>query len=98
MQVFMYAWMYGPVENGKPIRPGIYYMRTLFSPSFDPGIYHRADRSKAEQVLDFTNYDADFEDGLRNCLDEIFGTETPFVQTSNGKVCMYCPFKDICGK
>ncbi|WP_293740873.1 PD-(D/E)XK nuclease family protein [uncultured Parabacteroides sp.] len=98
MQVFMYAWMYEGVSFGKTIQPGIYYMRTLFSSSFDPGIYRRIDRFKTEQVLDFANYHTDFENGLRNCLDEIFGTETPFVQTPNGKACAYCPFKDICGK
>lgn len=98
MQVFMYAWMYGSVPHSTAIQPGIYYMRTLFSPSFDPGIYRRTDRFKTEQVLDFANYHTDFENGLRNCLNEIFGTETPFVQTPNGKACTYCPFKDICGK
>ena len=99
MQVFMYAWMYNrSVQLSTAIQPGIYYMRTLFSSSFDPGIYHRTDRFKTEQVLDFANYRTDFEDNLRNCLDEIFDTETPFVQTPNGKACMYCPFKDICGK
>lgn len=98
MQVFMYAWMYEGASFGKTIQPGIYYMRTLFSSSFDPGIYRRIDRFKTEQVLDFANYHTDFENGLRNCLDEIFGTETPFVQTPNGKACAYCPFKDICGK
>lgn len=99
MQVFMYAWMFNrSVQLSTAIQPGIYYMRTLFSSSFDPGIYHRTDRFKTEQVLDFANYRTDFEDSLRNCLDEIFDTETPFVQTPNGKACMYCPFKDICGK
>ena len=99
MQVFMYAWMYNrSVQLSTAIQPGIYYMRTLFSSSFDPGIYHRTDRFKTEQVLDFANYCTDFEDSLRNCLNEIFDTETPFVQTPNGKACMYCPFKDICGK
>ncbi|WP_308526296.1 PD-(D/E)XK nuclease family protein [uncultured Parabacteroides sp.] len=98
MQVFMYAWMYEGASFGKTIQPGIYYMRTLFSSSFDPGIYRRIDRFKTEQVLDFANYHTDFENGFRNCLDEIFGTETPFVQTPNGKACAYCPFKDICGK
>lgn len=98
MQVFMYAWMYGMAPAGKAIQPGIYYMRTLFSPSFDAGVYQRIDRSKTEQVVDFANYHTDFENGLRKCLDEIFGAETPFIQTPNGKACAYCPFKDICGK
>ncbi|MBP3517303.1 MAG: PD-(D/E)XK nuclease family protein [Parabacteroides sp.] len=94
MQVFMYAWMYGAAA----IQPGIYYMRTLFSPSFDPAVYRRTDRFKTEQVLDFADYRTEFENGLRNCLDEIFDPEIPFVQTPNGKACAYCPFKDVCGK
>lgn len=98
MQVFLYAWMYGRVSAGRGVQPGIYYMRTLFSPTFDSGVYQRIDRGKAEQVLDFSDYYAEFEERLRECLDEIFGNDTSFVQTPNGKACAYCPFKDICGK
>lgn len=98
MQVFLYAWMYGATSAGKALQPGIYYMRTLFSNSFDSGVYRRIDRAKTEPVLDFATYRDDFEEGLRGCLDEIFGTETPFVQTPNGKACAYCSFKDVCGK
>lgn len=98
MQVFMYAWMYGRISPGKVVQPGIYYMRSLFSNTFDAGIYRRIDRMKTEHIADFAIYSAEFENGLRSCLDEIFGTEVPFVQTPNGKACEYCPFKDICGK
>ena len=94
MQVFMYAWMYGDAST----QPGIYYMRTLFSKTFNPGIYHRIGRGKTEHVSNFTDYYTEFENGLRNCLDEIFGSEVPFVQTTQTKVCVYCPFKTICGK
>ena len=98
MQVFMYSWMYGDNSSAQVIQPGIYYVRTLFSPSFDAGIYLRQGRAKAELVIDFSLYRTDFEEGLRRCLDEIFDTETPFVQTQNGKACAYCPFKVICGR
>lgn len=98
MQVFMYAWMIGPLQSGKAIQPGIYYMRTLFSDSFDAGVHQRIERSKTEHVVDFANYFDEFEATLRGCLDEIFGNEVPFTQTPTGKPCVYCPFKDICGK
>lgn len=98
MQVFMYAWMYGKISSSKVIQPGIYYMRSLFSNTFEAGIYRRIDRMKTEHIADFSIHSADFENGLRSCLDEMFGTEVPFVQTTNGKTCEYCPFKDICGK
>lgn len=98
MQVFMYAWMYGAAPEGKVVQPGIYYMRTLFSPSFDPGVYRRIERMKTDPVSDFSAYSADFELQLRICLDEIFGNEMPFMQTPTGKACGYCQFKDVCGK
>ena len=98
MQVFMYSWMLGDVPAGKTLQPGIYYMRTLFSDSFDAAVSRRVERMKTEPVTDFSVYSADFEAGLRRCLDEIFGQETPFVQTMTEKACAWCPFKDICGK
>ena len=99
MQVFMYAWMYANELSGRTaIQPGIYYVRTLFAPTFDAGIYHRVERGKQERVMDFADYRDVFEEGLRGCLDEIFSEETPFIQTTNGKACSYCRFRSICGK
>jgi len=98
MQVFMYSWMLGDVPAGKTLQPGIYYMRTLFSDSFDAAVSRRVERMKTEPVTDFSVYSTDFEAELRRCLDEIFGQETPFVQTTTEKACAWCPFKDICGK
>lgn len=98
MQVFMYSWMLGAVPAGKTIQPGIYYMRTLFSDSFDASVSRRIERTKTEPVTDFSAYSEAFEGELRRCLDEIFGRETPFTQTTTEKACAWCPFKDICGK
>lgn len=98
MQVFMYSLMYSEVPAGKILQPGIYYMRTLFSDSFDAAVSRRIERNRSERVTDFSEYSAAFETGLRGCLDEIFGREKPFVQTPTEKACAWCPFKDICGK
>lgn len=98
MQVFMYSWMLGAAPAGKTIQPGIYYMRTLFSDSFDVSVSRRIERTKTEPVTDFSAYSEAFEGELRRCLDEIFGRETPFTQTTTEKACAWCPFKDICGK
>ncbi|GAB6394345.1 MAG: PD-(D/E)XK nuclease family protein [Bacteroidales bacterium] len=100
MQVFMYAWMYSrlPGNNDVPLQPGIYYLRTLFSGSFDAGVYRRIDRSTKVFVERFSDYASEFEDCLRACLDEIFNKNIPFKQTSGKKSCAWCQFKDICGK
>lgn len=100
MQVFMYSWMYSRLSdgNGRRIQPGIYYMRNLFTPTFDSAVAHRIDRGKQERVEDFMDYSEEFEAGLRDCLNEIFDNHTPFIQTPTGKACVYCDFKNICGK
>ncbi|MDR1161793.1 MAG: PD-(D/E)XK nuclease family protein [Tannerellaceae bacterium] len=100
MQVFMYAWMYSrlPGNEGRNIRPGIYYMRTIFADGFDTSIYQRTGAREKTVVDRFSEYAEAFETTMRTCLDEIFGTETPFIQTPTGKACAYCTFKNICGK
>lgn len=98
MQVFMYSWMVGEPPAGKKLQPGIYYLRTLFNDSFDAAVSRRIERSKTEDVADFSEYSSAFEEELGKCLNEIFGHDTPFVQTQVEKSCTWCPFKDICGK
>jgi len=99
MQVFMYAMMYQmEAKREVAVQPHIYYVRTLFTDDFDSGVYHRIERGKSEQVIDYNQYAPSFEDGLRSCLDSIFSVDVPFTQTLNGKACAYCPFSNICGK
>ncbi len=100
MQVFMYGWMYSrlPEGNAKPVQPVIYYMRTLFEQAFDPVIYQSVARGQSTPVTDFAMYAADYERALQGCLDELFDPSIPFVQTTEEKVCGWCPFAAICGK
>lgn len=100
MQVFMYAWMYSrlPGNGEKTVRPGIYYMRTIFADGFDVNIYRRTGAREREAVERFSDYAGAFEANMRACLDGIFGADVPFVQTPTGKACVYCTFKNICGK
>lgn len=100
MQVFLYAWMYQqlPEYTGMPIQPAIYYLRTLFQRSFDPVEEQKKGRGKADKVNSFQDFTADFEDKLRQCLDEIFDLDIPFTQTETGKACAYCSFRGLCGK
>ena len=100
MQVFLYAWMYQqlPEYTGMSIQPAIYYLRTLFQRSFNPVVEQKKGRGKADKVNSFQDFAADFEDKLRQCMDEIFNLDIPFTQTETGKACAYCSFRGLCGK
>lgn len=100
MQVFLYAWMYQqlPEYTRMPIQPAIYYLRTLFQRSFKPVVEQKKGRGKADKVNSFQDFASDFEDKLRQCLDEIFNLDIPFTQTETGKACAYCSFRGLCGK
>ncbi len=101
MQVFLYAWMYShvPEYNGLPIQPSVFYLRSLFKESkFEIAVQHQIGRGKKEIVDSYQDYAEDFENGFRNCLDEIFDESVPFVQTEKDKVCSYCSFKGLCGR
>jgi len=100
MQVFMYALMYSrqPDNASLPLQPAIYYLRTLFSPAFSPAVYFHPDRNTTTPVDRFAPFAADFEAALRNCLDEIFRPDAPFIQTSIDKACTYCSFNNLCGR
>lgn len=100
MQVFLYAWMYQqlPEYTGMPIQPAIYYLRTLFQRSFNPVVEQKKGRGKADKVNSFQDFASDFEDKLRQCLDEIYNLDIPFTQTETGKACAYCSFRGLCGK
>lgn len=97
MQVFMYAWMYSRLpESASPLRPTIYYMRNIFNQSFDSAIYLKTARNARERIDDFATFATQFENSLRQCLDNIFNPDIPFRQTSSGKACTWCCFKDLC--
>ncbi|WP_106828446.1 PD-(D/E)XK nuclease family protein [Parabacteroides pacaensis] len=98
MQVFMYAWMYTEEGEGKPVLPGIYYMRSLFTETFDSRIYIKPQGGKREAIPDYALFRGTFEEALKHCLDEIFDKNIPFSQTSVEISCGYCQFKNLCGK
>lgn len=98
MQVFLYAWMYGSDPEGKAVQPGIYYLRTLFAPTFDPAVYQQIERGKSEAIHKFEYLREPFEESLRSCLDELFDPGVAFTQTTQTKNCAWCLFKTICGK
>ncbi len=89
-QTFLYSWAYSKLYNTKDVKPLVYYIRKLYS-DLRPEIYH--DKNIVENASD---YYEQFEQLLKEILQEIYNPEIPFSQTENTKHCEYCEFKDIC--
>ncbi len=97
MQVFMYAHLYLHKYPDSIVEPGIYYLRNLFSDSFNPDVVYRSMGGNVS-IVDFQKYRGDFKTLFDTCLDEIFSPEYPFVQSYTGEPCQWCSFVNICKK
>lgn len=95
LQTFLYGILFEKESAGKPIVPGILYLRETFRGSFGTELKNK---EKNSIVTDLSEYRQEFEDHLRSCLEEMFSPETPFFQTENMEYCQYCPYKDFCGR
>lgn len=97
MQVFMYAHLYMIWKNIEEIGTGIYFIKDLFSPNFDPYIENKQAKASSK-VIHFSEYRSEFETAFNACLEEIFDPTIPFTQTEVTTSCEWCPFNTICRK
>jgi len=95
LQTFLYGYLYKDTVDNQQIKPGIIYVRDIFKKDFAPFIKYKAEKQKVE-VDNYMDFNDDFVENLRACVEEIFDTSVPFFQTKNLDTCKYCNFKSIC--
>ncbi len=95
MQTFLYAffYQYQHPENQLPLKPGIINIKEIYSPDFNP--YLQLDNS---EVVDYREISEEYEQGLRGLLEEIVNPQVTFDQTDDKKKCVYCAYKELCGR
>ncbi len=98
LQTFLYALLYKSKAQGKQIAPGVFFMRNTFKSGFTTELVHKSGNKETYTVNDFGNYEEEFCNLLRSCIESIFDKENPFTQTDNLKACVYCKFKEICNR
>jgi hypothetical protein len=93
-QALMYAWVYARKNEGShQLQPGLLNRKDLFRTDFQYGL--QLDR---HIMNDVTPLLGDFETHLIKLLENIFDKKQSFVQTDDEKKCMYCAYKEICGR
>lgn len=95
MQTLLYAYFYqhSHPENKLPIKPGIFNIKEIYNPQFNPFLI-----MDKEEISDYRDFAVEFESGLSGLLAEIFNPEVPFDQTEDEKKCAFCAYKEVCGR
>ena len=96
LQTFLYSILYRDKTDGKPIIPGIFYIKNVFKKDFTTELIYKPEKNITEIVTDFSPFEEEFREKLTACLEEIFNPEIPFAQCTNTKPCEYCPYRIIC--
>ncbi|NVK49079.1 MAG: PD-(D/E)XK nuclease family protein, partial [Cyclobacteriaceae bacterium] len=95
MQTLLYAYFYQfeHPENRKPLKPGIFNIREIYNPEFNPFL-----QMNGQEIHDYREVEEEFVSGLSVMLGEILNKEVPFDQTEDEEKCKYCAYKEICGR
>ncbi|MDM8159469.1 PD-(D/E)XK nuclease family protein [Labilibaculum sp. K2S] len=96
-QTLLYCLFYD--ENYNPsvaISPGIYSLKEFFNDGFDCTLAQKEGRGNAVRVDDYRMFKAEFVEGLKKLLEEIFNQDIPFYQVENKDICRTCVYAEIC--
>ena len=99
-QTFFYGLLYLGSPNSYtdlPIQASLFNIRELFNENFSPLIQIKKGRSN-QDIQDVREYLDEFNEELKNLLQEIFDKDIGFSQTEDLKKCGYCPYAGICNK
>jgi hypothetical protein len=95
MQTMLYAHFYetGHPENQLPLKPGIFNIKEIYNPQFNPFL-----KLEGDEIADYRRFAEEFRIGLSGLLSEMFDPTRPFDQTEKVEKCTYCAYKEICGR
>ncbi len=83
-------------KNTLPLAPAVYKLSDFFNKDFDPTLVEKEGRKPGVVVDNYQIYKEDFENNLKDLLEEIFNPDIPFRQTEETESCQYCAYADIC--
>jgi len=97
LQTLLYSWLVLEEHPGEQVSPGLYVMKSLYDPDFDP-VLAMGSYSKRESVHNFARLEEQYLEKLKETLDRLFNAEVDFTQTENEAICRYCDFSKICSR
>lgn len=106
LQAFLYASLirHGATTSRNanpenlPVAPALLFIRETRKADYNPILTFCGEkRGERRLVEDIDTYFADFDEGLKNLLTEIFNRDVPFEPTPHTERCQSCPYNKICG-
>ena len=84
-------------EQGKDVRPELYYVGSMVREDYSPRFVETIDR-KSRLLDSYSEVSDEFEEEVRNTLCEMFDRTTPFRQCEDDSACRYCDYQTICNR
>ena len=76
-----------------PVSPALIFIQRAFGENYDPVI-----SLGRQRINDVEEYQAEFGEGLKALVANIYDRKEAFAPTANLKICTYCPYKPLCGR
>ena len=92
LQTLLYSMMLNRTR-GCDVLPSLYYVRQMHCEDYSPLLI---DRQNGVEGITYADYAEEFEQLLRETLEELYNPEIPFEQCEDEASCKYCDFKAIC--
>lgn len=92
LQTLLYAMMIN-TETGNDVQPALYYVRNINAEDYSPLLMDKSRNGHVNRYLDYKN---EFEQRLKDSLEELFDSNRPFVQCEDSAPCAWCDYREIC--
>ena len=84
-------------NEGKDVRPELYYVGSMVRKDYSPRFVETIDRQS--RTLDsYADVAPEFEDEVKETLREMFNRSIPFRQCEDDSACKYCDYQTICNR
>ncbi len=96
LQTMLYGYFYKGKLDGKPIAPGIVFIKDTFKDGFKTSLTFKPEKKEDYEIDNYYAFADQFEPELVECIDSILNPNIPFVQCEDSSHCTYCNFNSIC--
>ena len=91
-QTMLYAGCVAQKYDGQTIVPSVFGARSIFMPDFSSEFVYN------DTTLTYHQFENEYNEELKNLLQEILNPEIPFQQVKSSNACKYCPYQTICNR